>query len=308
MNIQKAKSVARIPAHVSVTGRVGAERALAYCKSEIVSARKSGDDARAAAVSEAKEFFKKRAGSRNRCATCWAVINRGATHCAICATIRSRKILPPLDSTPAQRKKASRRVDVSPEGGWLARYGFYAGPVQKVLRKWTGKVSQSRIREYFTTIAEPMVFRPATATLCEENSAVSNTPPLAEPEPNDPDFLTKHHAVWIQRRNALLRTRRGFTLRFPYVGPKDWSCIFELGQALDEVLQDKSKPESWLIRFPIWVATDGKQDDWPEVAAQIRQRGGPAFKVNTITQAARRLRMLTPRPIQAAYRRATATL
>lgn len=295
MKIQKAKSIARIPAHVSVAGRAGAERALAYCKSEIVSARKAGDDARAAAVSEAKEFFKKRMGSRNRCAICGAVINRGATHCAKCASSRSRKILPPLDSTPARRKKASRRIDVSPEGGWLARYGFYAGPVQRVVRKWTGKVSQSRIQEYFAAVAEPLVFRPVTVV-------------LAELDPDDADFLTKHHAAWVQRRNAFLRSRRGFTLHFPYVGRKDWSCIFELGLALDSVLNNKSKPESWLIRFPIWVATDGEQDGWPQLAAHIHQRGGPLFKGNTITQAARRLRMLTPRPIQAAYRRATATL
>jgi len=253
VNIQKAKSIARIPAHVSVCGKAGAERALAYCKSEIISARKADNDARAAELSEAKEFFKRRQGSRSFCAGCGVVINRGAERCTICANDRGRKILPPLDGTPARRKKASRRIDVSPEGGWLARYGFYAGPVQKVVKKWSGKVTAGRIQHYFAKLAEGMIAR---------------------------------RKPWA----------------FDYVGPNDWQCLFELGLALDSVLRDHTKPESWLIRNPIWVATDGAQDDWAELSRRS------AFKPNTLNQAARRLRMITPKRVQESYRRALSTL
>lgn len=260
MNINQVKAVAGIPKGQSVSGRKNLLAAIEHCKRGIVAAhpdRTGGNSTRAAALSEAQQFFKDRLRG-NRCEVCGERITATAKRCRM--HTKKRALPGPENQQPA-RQKPSRRIDVSPEGGWIARYGFYAGPVQKVVRRWAGKVSPSRIQGYFKTIAATMLHR-----------------------------------------------HKPITLSFDYVGPNDWGCVFELGQALDDVLQDKSKAESWLIRFPIWVATDGRQDDWPKLAARIQQQGGPAFKPNSITQVARRLRMLTPKSIQESYRRATATL
>jgi hypothetical protein len=289
MNINQAKAVAGIPKEQSVAGRNNLLAAIEHCKRGIIAARRGGNDGQAAELSGAQQLFKRCLRARNTCEVCGDPITRAATRCRL---HRGKRALAGPEGQQAAWQKPARRIDVSPEGGWLARYGFWAGPVQKVVKRWSGKVSQSRIREYFTTIAEAMIFRGPTVV-----PLVVNEKPLAEPEPQDPDFLAKHDAVEAQRRNAFNRYKVGSNLPFRYVGPNDWSCVFELGKALDEVLKDKSKPDSWLIRFPIWVATDGAQDEWPEVAARIQQLGGKAFKPNTLTQAARRLRMLTPKPI-----------
>lgn len=46
-----------------------------------------------------------------------------------------------------------QRISVKPEGGFLAIYGFYAPPVQKVVRKWQPKMRQDWIEEYFYQVA-----------------------------------------------------------------------------------------------------------------------------------------------------------
>ena len=258
MNINQAKAVAGIPRGQSVAGRQRLLVAIERCKRGIVAAHpdRGGESALAAKLSEAQQVFKDRLRG-NRCEVCGVRIAETATRCRL---HQKKRALPgaaepgPAETKP-ERWKLTRRMDVSPEGGWLARYGFYSRPVQAVVRKWGGKVSASRLQHYFATIAETMIRRPK---------------PMA--------------------------------LTFGYVGPNDWPCIFQLGIALDEVLADKTKPDSWLIRNPIWVATHGSQEDWADMAA----RSG--FKANTLNQAARRLRMLTPKPVQESYRRAVRTL
>lgn len=260
MNINQAKAIAGIPKSQSVSGRQRLLAAIEHCKRGIIAAhpdRTGGNTSRAAELSEAQQFFKDRLRG-NRCEVCGERITATAKRCRL--HIKRRALPGPEGQQPA-RQKPSRRIDVSPEGGWIARYGFYSRPVQAVVRKWSSNVSRGRIEHYFATIAETMLHR-----------------------------------------------HKPMALAFGYVGPNDWGCVFELGQALDDVLQDKSKAESWLIRIPIQVATNGAQAEWHELAALIRGKGGPQFKANTITQTARRLRMLTPKSIQESYRRATATL
>ena len=55
------------------------------------------------------------------------------------------------------QKAFNRRIDVAPEGGVLARLGFYTSPVQKVVRKWQGKVDAETLENYFKRVAMPVV-------------------------------------------------------------------------------------------------------------------------------------------------------
>ena len=55
------------------------------------------------------------------------------------------------------RKAINRRVDVAPEGGDLAKLGFYTSRVQKVVRKWYGRVDSETIQHYFRRVALPIV-------------------------------------------------------------------------------------------------------------------------------------------------------
>ena len=54
-------------------------------------------------------------------------------------------------------KTISRRVDVAPEGGHLAKLGFYTKQVQFVVRRWDGKVRQDLLEDYFRGVAMPLV-------------------------------------------------------------------------------------------------------------------------------------------------------
>ena len=136
MNLNQAKSVVGIPASESIAGRASIEMAIKQCVKAIIIARKAGDDQRAAHLSEAKEVFRKRL-SRNCCAVCGVTIGGMATHCQ---THQRRKALPPPVTAlgPIEKPKGNgnARLDVSPAGGLIARFGFYARPVQDVFAKW----------------------------------------------------------------------------------------------------------------------------------------------------------------------------
>ena len=54
-------------------------------------------------------------------------------------------------------KTVNRRVDVAPEGGLLAMYGFYTRQVQAVVRKWEGKVTPGVLEDNFPTIARTVM-------------------------------------------------------------------------------------------------------------------------------------------------------
>lgn len=56
------------------------------------------------------------------------------------------------------QKTINRRIDVAPEGGSLARYGFYTKQVQTIVRKWKGKVEPAMLEEYFIVVAKAVKF------------------------------------------------------------------------------------------------------------------------------------------------------
>jgi len=63
------------------------------------------------------------------------------------------------------QKSINRRVDVAPEGGTLAKLGFYTRQVQSVVIKWDGKVPREMLEDYFRVVAMPVMFGSCNATL-----------------------------------------------------------------------------------------------------------------------------------------------
>jgi len=154
MNIKQAKKVAGIHRSVKVSGREALERAIAHCKSEITTARRTNDDPRAAEVSEAQAFFKRRLHG-NTCAVCGVTIARGATHCRIHRKGHKPKFLPPvpgMDQAKAQQT-GNGNARVSVIGDVLALNGYYTAPVQKVVSKWSGEIAERQLKGYFMAVA-----------------------------------------------------------------------------------------------------------------------------------------------------------
>ena len=58
-----------------------------------------------------------------------------------------------------KRNTINQRIDVAPEGGVFASWGYYAPPVQKVIEKWKGKIPDEFIEETFRQVARCLVDR-----------------------------------------------------------------------------------------------------------------------------------------------------
>lgn len=166
MNITKAKALAGIQENLS--GKAAYQGAMQATVKQIALARKAGNDGRAAELSQAKQFFKKRA-LRNTCEICGQVISSKATHCPICARKSAKALSGPLATVQAAvkapRANNNARVAVAPEGGPLARLGYYCKPVQAVLSKWSSNLKPETLDQYFFSVAMPVVFRETKSRL-----------------------------------------------------------------------------------------------------------------------------------------------
>lgn len=158
MKTNQAKAVAGIK--YNLTTRQDYVRAERDCKNLIVSARKAGDDNRAAELSGAKSVFQKRARANttgNACAICGITIARGATHCRIHHRTQNKAPAAPDGFKTAESKtrkgNGNARVDVSPSGGLIARFGFYLTPVQTTFKKWRAALGEATARECFIQAA-----------------------------------------------------------------------------------------------------------------------------------------------------------
>jgi len=157
MNISQAKAVAAIP--YRLRSRADFERAELDCKSKIIAARRANDADRAAALSEAKEFFKRRARAYNTCPKCGATIARGAAHCRICSRGQIKAIASPvgIESQPTKPEKRNGNARVFIPGNELAALGYYSKTVQKVLARWRGKISEETLDGYFSAVATSVI-------------------------------------------------------------------------------------------------------------------------------------------------------
>ena len=161
MNINKAKKVAGI--RFSITSRANLARAASHCKSEIIAARRAGDDTRAAELSEAKEVFKRRTRARNTCAICGTTIARGATYCQIHYRPQNIAIGAPAGMNPqplqTERRKGNGNARVAPTIDPFAPLGYYSAPVQKIVAKWRDTIGDEMLQRYFSAVAMAVVLK-----------------------------------------------------------------------------------------------------------------------------------------------------
>lgn len=204
MNINQAKAVAGIT--YAVNNREANSRAEKDCVKLIVLARKSGDDKRSAELSEAKSLFQKRARGGNHCAVCGVTIARGAQRCRIHSKSKAKMISSPhVFSAKIRKGNGNARVDVAPAGGLIARYGFYAPSVQKVLKIWKRSVEKELLQRYFISIASGILDKQRVIDFgivdycdlpCAFEIAAEFGRLLADKTKPDYWFLTKGH--WLQ--------------------------------------------------------------------------------------------------------------
>jgi len=158
MKISQAKAIAGI--QYTLKTRSDYAHAEKVCVNLIAAARKTGDDNRAAELSEAKSIFQKRARGGTRCAVCSVTIARGATHCVIHGRQQKKMITAPIEwqpeSKPKRKGNNNERIALFPKGGHLATLGYYSTPVQKIVTKWRGQIAEDVLKHYFGIVAMPL--------------------------------------------------------------------------------------------------------------------------------------------------------
>ncbi|HXB59996.1 MAG TPA: hypothetical protein VNU95_10545 [Candidatus Acidoferrales bacterium] len=84
--------------------------------------------------------------------------------------------------------------------------------------------------------------------------------------------------------------------------PRHLQAIYELGVAITTLYNNNASPESWLLKQPgIFIGSPCQP--WAEVIAYIKKSAGPTFTENILKQTAKRMMLLTPRPVAATIRR-----
>jgi len=172
MKTNQAKAIAGIK--YNLTTRKDFADAEHHCVKLIVSARKEGNDARAAELSAAKSVFQKRARAitaRNTCAVCGVTIARGATHCRIHQRNMKAMALPPASGSDQKIKdRITPRRKFKRPSDPLALLGYYATPVQKIVKRWRNKISDDIFKANIESLMIACVYsatRPATGKVDE---------------------------------------------------------------------------------------------------------------------------------------------
>ena len=156
MKTNQAKEIAGIK--YNLTTREDYARAECDCVKAIISARKAGNDSLAAELSAAKSVFQKRARGGNSCAVCGVTIARGATHCRIHHRQQSKTIAAPAELPAMKKNKGNGNARVAIPKDNLAPIGFYAAPVQKVIKKWRGEIGNEWLEHLFIKAAHAAIF------------------------------------------------------------------------------------------------------------------------------------------------------
>lgn len=262
MNINQAKAAAGIDRRTLAT-RANLGSMMAQVKAGIVAARRAGDDSRAARLSEAKQVFKERMGrNQNRCENCGNPIAPGATHCRLHARPRA---LPGAEP---------------PNGQWVNSHGnLVTDPKNQTSVGRSKRVSDAPAGGALAYLG--LFTAPIQKVMAKWRERISEG--LAEQY-----FFAVAMAV-VSRQTALKLP--------PCVPVEHWRAVWELGMAISEVCEDASKPTSWLLRLSSFLhaRVNGSVPSWEQVRKEIKRQGGPVFSIASIKNAAKRMRILTPR-------------
>ena len=103
---------------------------------------------------------------------------------------------------------------------------------------------------------------------------------------------------------ALAVVHRQPEMALPFVAPKHWGAVFDLGNAVVAAMGNLSIPGGWLLRLPgVHVATNGVFPSAEDIRQQIIREGGRPFTAATIRQALKKLQLTTPKEIAADWRK-----
>ena len=80
------------------------------------------------------------------------------------------------------------------------------------------------------------------------------------------------------------------------LSPETWQLFYELGAAITGIYNDRTAPESWLLKQP-HMTINGVSPSWDDAIAKIVNDGGPEFTINQLKSAAKRMRLLCPTAI-----------
>jgi DnaJ domain len=160
MNLNQAKAALGIARNETIAGRESLEQVVKRGKTLAVKYHPDRNPNNKAAeqkfiqIMAACDFFKKLIPKA--CPVCGVTISRGATHCQIHQRSTAKALPAAAGWQPqAQRKgNGNARVDVSPKGGLIARFGFYLSPVKKVFKKWQRTLGEDRTRDIFIAAAD----------------------------------------------------------------------------------------------------------------------------------------------------------
>jgi hypothetical protein len=76
-----------------------------------------------------------------------------------------------------------------------------------------------------------------------------------------------------------------------------WKAIFELGQAITKIMDEKSKPERWLLFLPeVTVGSSDGFRSWLQISEQIVRWGGPRFTPNRLAGKSANIRITSVKP------------
>jgi hypothetical protein len=294
MKTNQAKAVAGIK--YKVTTREEHARAEDDCVRQIITARREGNDARAAELSEAKTFFQERARARNTCAACGVTISRGATHCRIHQRSRSARALPsPVGNQPKTKKRLNPRkprVWMDP----LTPLGYYATPVQKVVRRWRPEIGEEifdadTIHSLMITCVclvqrhdstKPFFYHKRFAL--EIALAVENVRKAWRGKIHD-----KLLGIMLESYTTpLLSSITDLDSRLDPIFKNHRLFILELLLAVDKVNNDPAGPWHWILKYcDCGIVVNGEPllSPWPEISKESK------FTQGQLKQAAKRMKL-----------------
>jgi ribosomal protein L37E len=279
MNFKQAKALIGIDPRKTLAGRDGYAHAHGLWKSATVKARKAGNDALAAQLSEADKVLEKRL-VRNMCAVCGQPISRKATHCRLHQREAPTKALqsgrePAQPLPPAYRSAAARSNPPAKERkvttDSCALCGYWAPPVQAVVKRWQIQIGNEWCKHY---VPQAMLSIKGGCRLDIQPIHPGHMGYVLE-------FLSALYEVWTDKAK-------------PYRWLLDYANAADLITAADGsvyVPPDLSEPVVGECGTIVELGLRSVAYSYRKIREAIITDGGPTFTEDYLCTAARRLRL-----------------